>query len=94
MDSTILTLLNIKSVSLVGVLLAAIAYLIVDRGKILKSHEREKNSLKKELADSHTKLEKEYKESSEEIKVIIQKYYTLSSQFLNKIDIIINNTSR
>ena len=48
--------------------------------------------LKTELSNCHTKLEEEYKESSAEIKIIIEKYYTLSSQFLSKIDIIVNRS--
>ena len=88
----IVQMLSIESVSIVGVLLTIIGYLVKDKKKVALTHKEEMTELKTELSNCHTKLEEEYKESSAEIKIIIEKYYTLSSQFLSKIDIIVNRS--
>ena len=75
-----------KSVSVVGLLLAIIAILIYDKIRTEKKHEAEKVELHRQITDAQNKLEDEYKNSNVEIKVLIEKYYTLATKVLDTLN--------
>lgn len=82
-------LLSTESVTVIGLLLAFIALSIYDRVNLVKRHEKEKEELKKDIKDAHAKLDQEYNNSNQEIKVIIEKYYTLATKVLEKLNTVL-----
>lgn len=82
-------LLSTESVTVIGLLLAFIALGIYDRVNLVKRHEKEKEELKQDIKDAHAKLDQEYNNSNQEIKVIIEKYYTLATKVLEKLNTVL-----
>lgn len=82
-------LLSKESVTAIGLLLAVCALLIYDRINLIKRHEKEKQDLKNDIRSAHDKLDLEYNNSNQEIKVIIEKYYTLATKVLEKLNTVI-----
>jgi len=83
-------ILSIESVSVIGLMLLIILGLVVHIRSLDKKHDAEKVQLRAQVKDAHDKLEEEYKTSSTEMKGIIEKYYTITTKFLEKINTIID----
>lgn len=83
-------ILSIESVSVIGLMLLIICGLVYHIKTLEKRHEAEKVVLRAQVKEAHDKLEEEYKVSSTEMKGIIEKYYTITTKFLEKINTIIN----
>lgn len=86
---TVKELLSIESVTVIGLLLAICCLLIYDRVQLIKKHDKEKEELKQDIKDAHAKLDQEYNNSNQEIKVIIEKYYTLATKVLEKLNTVL-----
>lgn len=82
-------MLSIESITVIGLLLAICALLILHVRELNKKHDREKAELKKDLKDFQDKLDSEFKESTSEIKMIIEKYYTLATKVLEKLNTVL-----
>ena len=82
----IIDVLTIKSVSIIGLLLAIIIILIYDKLRIEKKHEEEKTVYRQRITDAHNRLQDEYKNSNIEIKSMIEKYYTISTKVLETLN--------
>lgn len=82
----IIGLLSTKEATIVGILLAIIALLIWERYKVGKEHLEEKKHLRNKIAEGQLKLEEEYRNNTEEIKSLIEKYYTISTKVLETLN--------
>lgn len=82
-------LLTTESITVIGLLLGVIALMIYDRINLIKRHDKEKEELKQDIKDAHAKLDQEYNNSNQEIKVIIEKYYTLATKVLEKLNTVL-----
>ncbi|KAB8156161.1 hypothetical protein EZY14_002780 [Kordia sp. TARA_039_SRF] len=78
-------LLSVENVSIIGVLLAVIALLIYDRKSTAKLHKIEKETLNAKIKEAQDKLEAEYKNNTEEIKEMVERYYTIASKLLQNL---------
>ena len=79
-------LLNTSTISVVGLLLVCGFVLIRHIQELNKKHEKEKEMLRQDIKDAHIKLDLEYQNSNTEIKTIIEKYYTLATKVLEKLN--------
>lgn len=78
----IVSILSIESVSIFGVLILIIIYLLWEKTQIAKKHDKEKDDLKSEVDKARDKIENEYQKSNADIKIIIEKYHTMSTKVL------------
>jgi len=83
-------ILSIESVSVIGLMLLIIIGLVYHIKAMEKKHDAERAELKQDVKDVQDKLDKEYATGTNEMKVIIEKYYTITTKFLEKINTIIN----
>lgn len=83
-------ILSIESVSVIGLMLLVIVALVYHIKGMEKKHAAERAELKQDVRDVQDKLDKEYATGTSEMKVIIEKYYTITTKFLEKINTIIN----
>lgn len=82
-------MLSIESITVIGLLLGICALLILHVRELNKKHEREKAELRQDLKDFQDKLDAEFKESTADIKSIIEKYYTLATKVLEKLNTVL-----
>lgn len=83
--SDVVSILSIQNVSVVGILLLIIIYLVWNQNKTDKKNDLEKDNLNKKISEAHNKLESEYQKSNEDIKSIIEKYYKISTKILETL---------
>lgn len=82
-------LLNTNSITVIGLLLGVCVLLVYHIRELNKKHEKEKDELRADIKDAHLKLDLEYQNSNSEIKTIIEKYYTLATKVLEKLNTVI-----
>ena len=83
--SEIVEVLQIKNVTIIGLLLVIIAILIYDKTRIEKKHEKEKAIASEKIAVAYQKLADEYKSSNIEIKAMTEKYYIIATKVLERL---------
>ena len=81
----IVQILSIEEVSVIGILILFIAYLFWSKHQAEKRHEKEKQELRSLISEAREKQEAEYQRSTEDIKGIIEKYYTISTRVLESL---------
>lgn len=79
-------MLSTESVTVIGLLLGIIALGIWHTVRQETKHEKEKAELKQDIKDTYAKLDTEYNNSTNEIKSLIEKYYTLATKVLEKLN--------
>jgi len=84
--SVVNDLLNTSTITVVGLLLACCGLLVLHVRELNKKHDAEKEIWRQDIKDAHNKLDAEYQSSNTEIKVIIEKYYTLATKVLEKLN--------
>jgi len=82
-------MLTTESITVIGLLLGVCALLILHIKQLNKKHEKEKDELKQDIRDAHAKLDVEYNNSTQEMKSIIEKYYTLATKVLEKLNTVL-----
>lgn len=84
--SDVVNILSIKEVSIIGMLILIIVYLVWQQGKIEGKHEVEKAELKSQITEAHERLNQEYQTSTSDIKAMIENYYTISTKVLEALN--------
>lgn len=79
-------ILSIESVSVIGLMLLVIVALVYHIKSLGNKHDSEKLQLRQDVKDVQDKLDKEYANGTSEMKVIIEKYYTITTKFLEKLN--------
>ena len=82
----VVNILSIKEVSIIGILLLIIVYLVWQQNKTEKKHDQEKIEFKEMINDARTKQDEEYQRSNEDIKNIVAKYYAISTKVLETLN--------
>ena len=82
-------MLSIESITVIGLLLGVCALLILHIRELNKKHEKQIAELRQDIKDAHAKLDVEYNSSTSEIKSIIEKYYTLATKVLEKLNTVL-----
>lgn len=82
-------LLSTETITVIGLLLAVCGMLIWHISHLNKKHDKEKAELRQDIKDAHAKLDVEYNSSTSEIKSIIEKYYTLATKVLEKLNTVL-----
>lgn len=82
-------LLSTETITVIGLLLGVCALLIYHIIQLNKKHDKEKAELRQDIKDAHAKLDVEYNSSTQEIKSIIEKYYTLATKVLEKLNTVL-----
>lgn len=85
-SSDVVNILSIKEVSVIGLLLLIIVYLVWQQGKIDGKHDAEKAELKAQINEAHERLNQEYQTSTSDIKAMIENYYTISTKVLEALN--------
>ena len=81
----LLDVLSVESVSVIGILLVIIGYLVRQASAQKKEFNEEKKELKEEVKEAREKLEVEYNLGNNEMKSVIEKYYVLSTKVLDHL---------
>lgn len=81
----IVDIVSVQNVSVFGLLLLIVILLIWHITRIEKKHEKEKEALNQKIVLAQKKLDDEYQKSNDEIKSIIEKYYTISTKVLETL---------
>ena len=84
-------LLTIEYVSVIGLLITFCAYLIWDRHKSDKIHQKEKDYLKEEIKSAQRRLNEEFKETNQEMKKVSENYHVFTTQVFDRLNNILNN---
>lgn len=82
--------LTIENVTVFGIMIAIIIFLIYERNKIDLRHEKEKDRLQSIIKDAQSELRSEFKETNLDLKQIAEKYHIFTVQVFEKLKSIIN----
>ena len=81
----VVDIISVQNVSVFGLLLLIVIALVWHITRIEKKHEKEKEALNQKIISAQKKLDDEYQKSNDEIKSIIEKYYTISTKVLETL---------
>ena len=83
-------LLSIETVSVIGLLITFVAYLIWDRNRSDAKHEKEKEYLRQEIKNAQTQLNEEFKQTTSEMKTMAGNYHVFTTQVFDRLNNILN----
>ena len=83
-------ILSIESVSVIGLLLGFIFYIIWIGKKNEEKHEKEKEYLRSEIRLAQDKLDEEFKATNVEMKKVSENYHVFTTQVFNRLNDILN----
>ena len=85
-----LEILSIESVSIVGVLLLFIFYLLWVAKRNDEKNDKEKEYLRNEIKLAQDKLDSEFKMTNIEMKKVSENYHVFTTQVFNRLNDILN----
>ncbi len=78
-----------EELTVAGLMLLIIFALVWHIKSIEKKHDKEKEILKQEVKDAQARLDREYKDSNEEMKKVIENYHVFTTRIFEKLNTLI-----